>query len=481
MSLTKVNYIDNETIITAQNLNDIQDNVIQNTQLIKKAAPWNLLDNSDFTNLVNQRRQTSYKGAVYGIDRWVMNKAGWMVTVEDGHIRISDNPDSTSTAVGMLQQFIPITPHLAGKVVTLAARVRGKDTRINIHNKEKPDGGGYDGISSYTADDEYHILTATTTVPTDEETFFVALQFRNATSTICEWIALYEGEYTIDTLPEYQPKGYEQELLICRQYDPTTGEYIGLRKFNQPRNLLDNSDFKNLVAQAGYLGLHGTNRYLADRWRDYTKDLVSYDEASRILTFANTGSPSILRQKISADITGKTVTLAIKASNITNKVYLSEQNAQSGHDDISILDGITLHTFVIGEDTAVLVWSSDGGSLCIDWIALYEGEYTIDTLPEYQPKGYSAELAECQRYYQYNNVIDIIKTSGNNFTMSYRHGMRINPTITLIQFEPYGKPTVTNFTNSSIITTENFLRYATLPTCSTYDAGALTLTLNADL
>lgn len=197
------------------------------------AVPWkvakglharNLLDNSDFRNPVNQRGQTRYKGAVYGIDRWVCNREGWMVTVEDGHIRISDNPDSTSTAVGMLRQFIPITPDLAGKVVTLAARVKGKDTRINIHDKEKPSGGGYDGISSYTTDDEYHILTATTTVPTDEETFFVALQFRNATSTICEWIALYEGEYTAETLPEYQPKGYASELLECQRYYVSFGD-----------------------------------------------------------------------------------------------------------------------------------------------------------------------------------------------------------------------------------------------------------------
>lgn len=32
-------------------------------------------------------------------------------------------------------------------------------------------------------------------------------------------------------------------------------------------------------------------------------------------------------------------------------------------------------------------------------VGLYEGEYTAETLPEYQPKGYAAELAECQRYY----------------------------------------------------------------------------------
>lgn len=35
----------------------------------------------------------------------------------------------------------------------------------------------------------------------------------------------------------------------------------------------------------------------------------------------------------------------------------------------------------------------------LKWAALYEGAYTADTLPPYVPKGYAAELAECQRYY----------------------------------------------------------------------------------
>ena len=40
MSLTKVNYIDNSTIITAKNLNDIQDNIIQNAELIAQCCQY---------------------------------------------------------------------------------------------------------------------------------------------------------------------------------------------------------------------------------------------------------------------------------------------------------------------------------------------------------------------------------------------------------------------------------------------------------
>ena len=40
-----------------------------------------------------------------------------------------------------------------------------------------------------------------------------------------------------------------------------------------------------------------------------------------------------------------------------------------------------------------------GNVAVINWAALYEGEYTADTLPPYVPKGYVVELAECQRYF----------------------------------------------------------------------------------
>ena len=33
-------------------------------------------------------------------------------------------------------------------------------------------------------------------------------------------------------------------------------------------------------------------------------------------------------------------------------------------------------------------------------VGLFDGEYTVDTLPEYRSKGYGAELSECQRYYR---------------------------------------------------------------------------------
>ena len=41
-------------------------------------------------------------------------------------------------------------------------------------------------------------------------------------------VALFTDKYTVDTVPKYQSKGYENELLVCRQYNPSNGKYIGI-------------------------------------------------------------------------------------------------------------------------------------------------------------------------------------------------------------------------------------------------------------
>lgn len=206
-----------------------------------------------------------------------------------------------------------------------------------------------------------------------------------------------------------------------------------LMKKAAPRNLLDNSDFTDLVAQAGFLGIHGSALYLADRWFVNSSG-ISYDNINRVITFTASNTPLMLAQIVSSNLSGKTITLAIKASSVMGKVSLSENGAESGHADVRITDGITTHTFVGGEQTRVLLWSKEDASLCIDWIALYEGEYTEDTIPEYQPKGYGAELMECQRYYvgPVNFIITKLANLSLEATFVLPVPMRVKPTATIM-------------------------------------------------
>lgn len=189
MSLTKVNYIDNSTIITAQNLNDIQDNIIQNSELVKRIAPRNLLDNSNFTNPVNQRGQTSYTGNGYSIDRWRGYHADTIHEVTSSGLKVS-GANENYNLYQVLPENIDITKHY-----TAAAC----DVDNNIY------------IWSGVPDD-------TTTVNVCMYISNNIPLFRLRKATTWKWAALYEGEYTVETLPEYQSKGYGAELAECQRY-----------------------------------------------------------------------------------------------------------------------------------------------------------------------------------------------------------------------------------------------------------------------
>ena len=128
-----------------------------------------------------------------------------------------------------------------------------------------------------------------------------------------------------------------------------------------PRNWLDNSDFANLVAQAGIGGKHGSVSYAADRWK-LTSGTVTYT--------AGTG---------------------LKLNGTITQVL---EKAPTGG---SCFVGMASGTATIALNGNTITITSSGG--VIKWAALYAEKYTEATKPEYQPKGYGAELAECQRYF----------------------------------------------------------------------------------
>ena len=79
---------------------------------------------------------------------------------------------------------------------------------------------------------------------------------------------------------------------------------------------------------------------------------------------------------------------------------------------------------------------STGTAAVVRWAALYEGEYTAETLPPYVPKGYAAELAECLRYYRKikadAQTFAGYATSGNAYAfIPLAQAMRIAPTVTV--------------------------------------------------
>lgn len=149
--------------------------------------PRNLLDNSDFMNPINQRGDTTYTDADATIDRWGLssNREGayCALTVNDGSITLS----SSDGQVCYFYQRLPVGTLDESKPYTIAYMLA--DGQIVVQS------GGLTHQSDYSQ---------------------IVLNLANGSTLI--WAALYEGEYTAETLPPYVPKGYAAELMECQRY-----------------------------------------------------------------------------------------------------------------------------------------------------------------------------------------------------------------------------------------------------------------------
>ena len=156
-------------------------------------------------------------------------------------------------------------------------------------------------------------------------------------------------------------------------------------------NLLDNSYFVKPVGQAG-LGdgvYHGSAIYPADRWREWTPGTTHhFDPITGLTTSENCTFAQVVEVQLN-----KPYTIALGFSDGTVLVANGVLSAESS---ISIGDSKgTVSLYVAGGVTYFVI----GFCVSCIWAALYEGEYTAETLPPYVPKGYAAELLECQRYF----------------------------------------------------------------------------------
>lgn len=188
----------------------------------------------------------------------------------------------------------------------------------------------------------------------------------------------------------------------------------------QPRNLLDNSDFRNPVNQRGASSYSGNFVRSIDRWlaAEGPSGSVSVKIEDGGITFTTSGGGIVyLIQRFEKGYLDLSKQHTIVA-------YMADGTVSfSGYIDTSeeTMDSVNV-TFPSGSK--------------IKCVALYEGSYTADTLPPYVPKGYAAELAECQRYFQtipYYFAQNSVNTNSNYpsyFPIQF-FPMRIAPTVTL--------------------------------------------------
>lgn len=217
---------------------------------------------------------------------------------------------------------------------------------------------------------------------------------------------------------------YEKQNFLDGQI--VTAEHLnhmenGIVAAGNVRNLLDNSDFRNPVNQRGQTSYETPWNMTIDRWY-----LSSYDDSNATLTLTNdgivvkpgtSGKVAIAQRILSKELrTDKTYTAFLKTSDGT---YISG-NVENHVDSL----GFYQIVFIAFSETT------------IEWAALYDGSYTVETLPPYVPKGYAAELAECKRYYQYipYDMDDYYVNNNTSYPSMYPvlfPEMRIIPTVTV--------------------------------------------------
>ena len=202
----------------------------------------------------------------------------------------------------------------------------------------------------------------------------------------------------------------------------------------QPRNLLDNSDFRNPVNQRGATSYSGTT-YTIDRWWLQT-DTGTASIGDNGLTLATNDSTSckIMQYVEKLDI-NKVYTFVIKDT--SENVYLIHSVPNERNEAKTSFGSMIVNTTNLNnENKSAFSISLDlGTTITLIWAALYEGSYTADTLPPYVPKGYAAELAECRRYAKrIGGVLAGIAhgyASGKAYATMFTSGpkMRINPSV----------------------------------------------------
>ena len=212
-------------------------------------------------------------------------------------------------------------------------------------------------------------------------------------------------------------------------------------------NLLDNSDFVHPVAQAGVNGAHGATGYAVDRWMRTSGATVSQAADGLKIVSDKTSWTAGIQQRIEAKRFADVMTFAVRGvfpvacrlfvyigSGTTNfgTAYFQGDAAER-----TLVLKLTKPDGLTGDEVVNVYISPDTGSTgtaaVVRWAALYEGEYTAETLPPYVPKGYAAELAECLRYSRRitatNETFAGYCANGVSYCMIPLQTMRIKPSL----------------------------------------------------
>ena len=180
-----------------------------NEQVVK-ASHNGLVVNGYFRDPVNTSGKTSFTSNGETIKKWFLDHTG------DSGVSLSENGITFNVTSKMAILRQPISKEdrkkLIGKTVTVVAQ--DSNGNIALSSGVVPDfGGSLDSAQNAIAGTNVKINLYTYSTL---EALYIRLICSSASSPVTiEWVELYVGQYTADTLPLYQPKGRKVEELNC--------------------------------------------------------------------------------------------------------------------------------------------------------------------------------------------------------------------------------------------------------------------------
>lgn len=457
VSATDVQLLDIDGRFKSKNLEDAlkevgsgtEENMTRIENKVDGVYNKNLFANGDFQVWSNGTTLTNLKGGQVLADKWILSVFGsssepqskmTVSKTNDGMKLVCTQPDGNGNII--LQQIISQEElnRLKGKTVTSSFVVKYTNTHNISSSFNVSSLDGFENPKTFTPKEtlvntsDYVTYSTTFVIPDNAKVLMPQFLFSVMEGQDCT-IEIKSAKLEVgNKATEFVSKPYTEELLACN--DGVIG--------SNP-NLLINGDFQIWQRGTSFNKVGRGTIYTADRWR-----ITSWCDQGASVTKSANG----LKLKGNTGATSFGFQQFVEMSDETKRKLANKpitMSAMIGGDIISATGQFGTDINVYNNDKKVRFIVEFGSSGVVQFrftiyddvereISYIKAELSPVATP-YQPKPYSQELSDCQRYYctedwSSANVPRVLYKVSDDYAdrglISFPTEMRITPTINLV-------------------------------------------------
>ena len=393
----------------------------------------NLLINGDFRKPVNRNGKREYTGAGYTIDRWHL---------ENNTLSLLTDCIQTS---GTFKQVLQPKDIQVGKQYTFSVLVKeitGTALFTVYDGQQKSLSEGLNVLTFIATTNTYQGIYAAISITQNVKIIAAKLEL-GSVQTLAHKDE--NGNWVLNG-----PPNYDLQYVLCNQYSPITGEFVGSQHSNP--NLLDNAywaDKDYIINQRGQNEYTGTGYagYTIDRW--LLSGMGKVQITSQGIILQKTGDwlnfKQILPSKIfnSKNYDLQITFSALISGNIRPVIVYNTNSNMSGNvhssENISLMQfTTTLNSNMLSSDLKFILQAVDDNPNTVVATKLELGQ--VQTLAHKDengnwilndpPPNKALELAKCQRYFiSFGQYTIIYKSTLGDLTLDVPVPMRTFPAI----------------------------------------------------